>query len=98
MNDDADDIKITTILTKIIGRVISVILDIVLNPNMFRIIVIETNINTTISKSIFGKYISTKLSEKVLITKPDIVRKYMHIAIPKLFFKNFPPCEFANVY
>lgn len=98
VNDEAEDMKITTILTRIIGNVMSAILDIVLKPKVFSIIVIVTNIKMTISISIFGKYISTKLSAKVLITNPDIVRKYIHIAIPKIFFRSFPPCKFTYVY
>ena len=88
---DADDTNIITIDTSIIGRVIKVTLEIDLNPNKFVIPHIATNTSITISRSILGKYISTKLSAKVLITKPEIVRKYMHIPTPKTIFKNFPP-------
>ena len=98
VNDEAEDMKITTILTRIIGNVIKAILDIVLKPKVFSIIVIVTNIKITISISIFGKYISTKLSAKVLITNPDIVRKYIHIATPNIFLRSFPPCKFTYVY
>ena len=79
------------ILINIIGIVIKVTLDIALNPNKFITTAIVTNTNTTISRSTFGKYIRTKLSAKVLITKAEIVVKYIHIIILNTFFRNFPP-------
>lgn len=91
INFETDDIKIITILTSIIGSEIKVTLEIALNPSIFIIAVIVTNTRMTISKSIFGKYIRTKLSANVLITNPDIVRKYIHIATPKAILSHFPP-------
>jgi len=91
INCELEDMNIITIDTRIIGIVIKVTLDIALNPNKFITAAIATNIKITISLSIFGKYISTKLSEKVLITKPEIVIKYTHTVILNIFFRSFPP-------
>ena len=51
----------------ITGSDIRVTLDIALNPNKFIIAQIVINIKTTISRSMLGKYISTKLSVKELM-------------------------------
>lgn len=83
--------KIMTMLTSIIGSVISVTLEIDLNPNKFITAVIVIKMSITNSIWISGKYISTKLSAKILIIKADTVRKYMQQAIPKVFFRKPPP-------
>lgn len=43
------------------------------------------------SKSIFGKYIRTRLSANILITKAESTSKYIHTKALKIFFAVFPP-------
>ena len=63
-------------------------LDIALKPSKFIIIVIATNIKTIISKSMFGKYIKARLSANVLITNPEIVRKYTQTIMKRFCLRN----------
>ena len=86
----AENKKITIILTKIIGRVISVTLDIDLNPYRFKIVVITIKNKITISTSIFGKYIRTRLSANILMTKEEIIKRYIKTNMLNIFFILFP--------
>ena len=74
-----------------IGKIITAALDIDLKPSIFIIEVIIMNISITISTSIFGKYMSTKLSAKILITKAETVKRYTIRAIVYIFLATFPP-------
>ena len=69
------DINIIIIETNTIGRIKTVVLAITLKPNRLRIMAIAINIRITISKSILGKDISTRLSAKVLTTKAESTKR-----------------------
>ena len=90
INPGEDDMKMITILISIIGIIKSATLAIDLKPNKIIKVVIAIKIRITISKSIFGKYIKTKLSAKILITKAEIIRRYIQTPAPKIFLPILP--------
>ena len=73
MKSEAEDTKIVIIATNITGKIIRVTLAIALNPNRFITVEIAIKTRITTSKSILGKYIKTRLSEKILMTNAEII-------------------------